>query len=50
VWGLLPEAEGWQQQLLFSTGTNISAFGKDEAGNIYLLNHGSGEVLRLEAR
>jgi glucose/arabinose dehydrogenase len=50
VWGLLPGPDGWQQLLLFSTGTNISAFGKDEAGDIYLLNHGSGEVLRLEAR
>jgi glucose/arabinose dehydrogenase len=48
VWGLLQSAGGWQSQLLFNTGVNISAFGKDEAGDIYLLDHRNGAVLRLE--
>jgi glucose/arabinose dehydrogenase len=49
VWGLLQAADGWQSQLMFTTGINISAFGKDEAGNIYLLDHRNGAVLLLEA-
>jgi glucose/arabinose dehydrogenase len=48
VWGLLQGEQGWQSQLLFTTGVNISAFGKDEVGDIYLLAHATGEVLRLE--
>jgi glucose/arabinose dehydrogenase len=48
VWGLLQGADGWQSELLFNTGVNISAFGKDEAGDIYLLDHRNGAVLRLE--
>jgi hypothetical protein len=50
VWGLLPGPDGWQAQLLFNTGINISAFGKDEAGDLYLLDHRNGAILRLEAR
>jgi glucose/arabinose dehydrogenase len=48
VWGLLQGADGWQSELLFNSGVNISAFGKDEAGDIYLLDHRNGAVLRLE--
>jgi glucose/arabinose dehydrogenase len=50
VWGLLRAGDGsWQKELLFQTGLNISSFGTDEAGEIYLLDLNGG-IYRLEAR
>ncbi|RPI83412.1 MAG: glucose dehydrogenase [Chloroflexi bacterium] len=47
VWGMLPSGGGsFQSELLFQTGANISAFGEDEQGELYLVEH-TGEVLRL---
>ena len=47
VWGLLRDAQGeWMNALLFETGTNMSSFGEDENGEVYLVHHG-GEVFRL---
>lgn len=49
VWGLLKDPQGqWQSQQLFQTGLRISAFGQDENGELYLLDHGQGQLLRLE--
>jgi glucose/arabinose dehydrogenase len=51
VWGLLRDGAGiWQAKTLFETGANISAFGLDETGEVYLLNHSVGQILRLERR
>ncbi len=48
VWGLLQDAQGqWQTQALFQTPYRISAFGQDAGGNVYLLDHGQGQVLKL---
>jgi glucose/arabinose dehydrogenase len=48
VWGLLRQADGsWQNEVLFQTGANISSFGLDEAGEIYLINQPSGSISRL---
>lgn len=49
VWGLLPGGLGGNAQILFDTFFNISTFGQDEAGEIYLANYG-GEVYRLTGR
>ncbi|OGO29685.1 MAG: hypothetical protein A2W33_00490 [Chloroflexi bacterium RBG_16_52_11] len=49
VWGLIHSGQGWQSQVLFETGLRISTFGEDEAGEIYLANHG-GSVYRLESK
>ena len=50
IWGLLQNPDGsWQQALLFESGINISTFGEDEAGEIYLADH-QGRILRLELR
>jgi hypothetical protein len=38
--------EEWVQSLLFETGSSISSFGEDEAGEIYLLDH-SGSIYML---
>ena len=40
VWGLLHLPDGsWQNNLMFETGTNISSFGMDENGEIYLVDY-----------
>lgn len=49
VWGLLRDAGGeWITRQLFQTSGNISAFGLDAEGEIYLLDHRTGGVYRLE--
>jgi hypothetical protein len=48
VWGLLHLADGsWQNSLMFETGTNISSFGVDENGEIYLVDY-SGSIFMLK--
>ncbi len=47
VWGLLPgDASTWQTQLLFDTDFNITAFGQDATGGVYLVDQRGG-VYRL---
>ncbi len=48
IWGLRREADGdWSQVQLLASGQTISSFGEDEAGEIYLTQHGSGEIFQL---
>jgi glucose/arabinose dehydrogenase len=48
IWGLRRQADGdWEQALLLQSGHTISSFGEDEAGELYLLNHNTGEVFQL---
>ena len=50
VWGLLRNPEGvWKSARLFETGLNISSFGEDLAGEIYLLDL-NGAIFRLVRR
>jgi hypothetical protein len=50
IWGMVRNADGeWQTGLLFSTSANISSFGEDEQGEMYLLDH-VGRVYRLIQR
>jgi glucose/arabinose dehydrogenase len=47
VWGLLRDSAGaWQNAPLFQTGANITSFGEDQNGELYLILRG-GEVLQL---
>jgi hypothetical protein len=47
VWGIVHAADGtWQSDTLFQTGEQITSFGEDEAGEIYLVGY-SGNVYRL---
>ena len=47
IWGLFPTGSGaWQNKLLFETGFNITAFGQDEAGEVYLVDY-SGVLYQL---
>ncbi|HVN16758.1 MAG TPA: PQQ-dependent sugar dehydrogenase [Anaerolineales bacterium] len=47
VWGLIHSTNGWQSQVLFQTGFNISSFGQDESGELYIVDL-KGAVYRLE--
>ena len=50
VWGLIPDGAGaWQSRVLFESGVNISSFGEDAQGELYIIAH-TGSVLRLEPR
>lgn len=46
IWGLLPSAGGWQNQVLFETRANITSFGTDEAGEIYFAGD-NGNIYNL---
>ena len=47
IWGLRREGSAWQNTLLLDTTHNISTFGEDEAGNLYLANIGNGTIYTL---
>jgi glucose/arabinose dehydrogenase len=50
VWGLLRLPDGsWQNAALFETGANITSFGQDEAGEIYLVDR-QGSIYHLAQR
>lgn len=46
IWGLINVDGQWQKELLFDTDVNITSFGQDEQGEIYLIGDGGG-VYRL---
>jgi glucose/arabinose dehydrogenase len=47
IWGLRPVNDSWESELLLRAGFNISSFGEDEAGNLYMLDYLGGRVLKL---
>ncbi len=49
IWGLLKTSDGFSNSLLFKTNFGISAFGLDEAGELYLADYG-GAIYRLESK
>jgi glucose/arabinose dehydrogenase len=47
VWGLRREADGsWAQAQLLQAKANISSFGQDEAGEVYVVDH-RGDILQI---
>lgn len=56
IWALQEEPSGeWKRTELLRTGLAISSFGEDEAGEIYVVHHGSinaanGAVFRIQFR
>ncbi|MCA1899381.1 MAG: PQQ-dependent sugar dehydrogenase [Chloroflexi bacterium] len=46
IWGLILADGLWQSHLLFETGTTITTFGQDEAGEIYFASD-NGVIYRL---
>jgi glucose/arabinose dehydrogenase len=50
VWASYRDASSvWQTNLFLQTGRTISSFGEDETGELYITDHGSGDILRLVA-
>lgn len=50
MWIAGPDAGGaWSSTVVADTGLNISGFGIDGTGEVYVLSHGDGRVLRVEA-
>jgi len=46
IWGLRFEGSDWENRLLLESSRNISSFGQDAAGEVYVIDH-AGEILRL---
>ncbi len=51
IWSALPTGGGaWTSTMILDSPDNISAFGEDSAGELYVLHHaGSGAIYRLDA-
>jgi glucose/arabinose dehydrogenase len=49
VWGLAEVDGEWQTRLLLESGYNVSSFGVDEAGELYLVDMYSGVLYRITA-
>ncbi len=50
IWGLQETSPNtWTRALLLSTGLNISSFGQDQAGELYVVDY-SGTIFRLQRR
>jgi glucose/arabinose dehydrogenase len=45
IWGIRKNGAGWDNALLATTTLPISTFGVDESGNVYVVNHASGDLL-----
>ncbi len=46
IWGLRHSDVGWESHLLLESSLNISSFGEDEAGELYVADH-NGAVYKL---
>jgi glucose/arabinose dehydrogenase len=52
IWGLARSGDGggWQVAQLAQTEVQLSAFGEDEAGELYLVDIGGGQLFKITAR
>jgi len=51
IWGLLPDVnDQWQSSLLFEFSGNVSSFGQDAAGELYLMDQAGGGLYRLSRK
>src|SRR5581483_11203265 len=48
TWGISREGNQRTNRLLLSAGFNITSFGEDEAGELYVANASNGSILRVE--
>lgn len=46
IWAMAPGLDGYDSVLFLQTGLNISSFGEDETGELYVVDH-NGAVYRL---
>jgi len=47
IWGLRRGAATWEARQLATASLRISAFGEDEAGEIYIADYGAGAIYRV---
>jgi glucose/arabinose dehydrogenase len=48
IWGLQETSPGtWTRTTLVSTALTLSSFGQDESGEVYVIDYGGGNVLKL---
>jgi len=48
IWGLQKQANSYLNRLLIASAMNISTFGEDEAGELYVANAKDGSIYRIE--
>lgn len=48
IWSLFRNDAGWQQLQLQRTGLNISSFGEDWQGELYITDHRNGDIYQLQ--
>lgn len=49
IWGMRRNGATWENKLLLESKLRISSFGEDEAGNVYVLDFGAGDIHRIDA-
>ncbi|MBW4468526.1 MAG: PQQ-dependent sugar dehydrogenase [Pegethrix bostrychoides GSE-TBD4-15B] len=50
IWGLRQSGDGtWENALLLDSPYNISTFGEDQTGGLYLADYASGQIYRISA-
>ena len=49
IWGLQKDGDAWTSQQLLDTTYNITTFGEDEAGELYLADAATGDIYQLSA-
>jgi glucose/arabinose dehydrogenase len=47
IWGLQRQNQAWVNTLLLDTSIQISAFGEDEPGNVYVASYATGQIFQL---
>jgi uncharacterized repeat protein (TIGR03806 family) len=47
IWSLTREGTAYKRTKVAESGVNISAFGEDNSGELYVLSHQAGEILKL---
>ena len=47
LWGLQPDGISWSVHEFLDTFYNISSFGEDEAGELFLVDRGGGSIYQI---
>ena len=49
IWGIRRTADGWENRELLQAPFEISAFGEDQAGELYVVRYGTGQIHLITA-
>ena len=49
IWGLRRNGSAWENRLLLDSTLQISSFGEDENGELYVADYASGEIYHIGA-